>query len=499
MLVVGLGSAGAAVARALAVDGRRVLAIDKRPVGTTGARWVNAVPRWCFDDAKVDAPRGDELFVAHDAHAHEGRESAHAFHLVAPDGKSRLRMDAPPVLHVDMRRLVDRLAREAQAAGVETRHARVSSIELRGDRVIGVRIDQNGHEEHVRARLVIDASGIGGSIRSRVPQLATICPPPDPEDRCVAAQYQFEVKDRAALEEFLAQHDARLGHDVAFPGIAGGYSTLTLFTSPAADRVGILTGSIPAIGVAEAQHVLERFVTRHAWIGARLFGGRGAIPVRRPYRVLARSGVALVGDAACQVHAAHGSGVGMGLVAARLLADAARGKDDPGSDAVLHAYERTFHRELGGVLSAADAFRRHVQGATAEELSSLLSEGLLDASLAMDALVQRSTRADLSLAMRLAPRAARSPRLAMSFLPLAAKSAILDQVGRFAGSARVGDLIERGLDTLLGDAPREAGRGAWREAPAVKIVDREPTRKSSPPPPPTSSERPPPEDEGGSA
>ncbi|MBN8612302.1 MAG: FAD-dependent monooxygenase [Deltaproteobacteria bacterium] len=498
VLVVGLGSAGAAIARALADEGRRVLAIDKRTIGATGARWVNAVPRWCFEHAGVLVPSGDELFVSHDPHALEGREGAHAFHLVAPDGKSSLRMDAPPVLHVDMRKLVDRLVADAQRAGVETRHARVSSIELRGDRVIGVRIDQNGTEELVRTRLVIDASGIGGSVRTRVPQLATICPAPDPEHRCVAAQYQFEVKDRAALEEFLAQHGARLGHDVAFPGIAGGYSTLTLFTSPTADRVGVLTGSIPAIGVAEAQHVLDRFVARHPWIGARLFGGRGAIPVRRPYRVLARSGVALLGDAACQVHAAHGSGVGMGLVAARLLVEATRGADDPGSDAVLRAYERSFHRTLGGVLSVADAFRRHIQGATAEELSSLLSGGLLDASLAMDALVQRPTRADLSLAMRMAPRAARSPRVAMSFLPLAAKSAIVDRVGRFTGSARIGDLVDRSLDSLLGDAPRAPGRGAWREAPRVAVADREPTRRSSPPPPPTSSERPPPDDEGKS-
>lgn len=85
----------------------------------------------------------------------------------------------------------------------------------------------------------------------------------------------------------------------------------------------------------------------------------------------------------------------------------------------------------------------------------------------------------------------------MSFLPLAAKSAIVDRVGRFTGSARIGDLVDRSLDSLLGDAPRAPGRGAWREAPRVVVADRERTWRSSPPPPPTSSERPPADDDEG--
>ena len=49
VLVVGAGSAGSAVALALAGDGRRVMLVDKLERGTTGARWVNAIHRWCFE------------------------------------------------------------------------------------------------------------------------------------------------------------------------------------------------------------------------------------------------------------------------------------------------------------------------------------------------------------------------------------------------------------------------------------------------------------------
>jgi flavin-dependent dehydrogenase len=457
VVVVGLGSAGAAVAGALAAQGRRVIAVDKRAIGDTGARWVNAVPEWCFERARVRAPSGDELFVTH----HDA--SARAMHMLAPVGRGRLTLRGAPVLHVDMRRLCDRLAREAMDAGVEVRRAHVSSVELSGDRVVAVRIEEAGREERIAARLVVDASGLGGAVRARVPQLARICPPTEPENRCVAAQFQYEIRDRAGFEAFLARHEAEPGHDLAFPSIAGGFSTLTLFTTPDGDRVGVLTGSIPAIGAADARTMMTRFVESQPWIGARLWGGRGAIPLRRPYRVLARAGVALVGDAACQVHSAHGSGVGIGLVAARMLADATKGHDDPGSDTALHAYERSFHLEHGGVLGAADAFRKHVQGASAEELSALIAEGLLDESLAMAALAQRPTRPSPALALRLAPRATRAPAAALRFFPIAARTAVIDRVAALVGSRRVGAWVERGLEALVGETPRELGAGGWRE------------------------------------
>ena len=55
-VVVGGGTAGAAAALFLARAGRSVVLVDKRAVGETGARWVNSVPRWCFEEAGVRLP-----------------------------------------------------------------------------------------------------------------------------------------------------------------------------------------------------------------------------------------------------------------------------------------------------------------------------------------------------------------------------------------------------------------------------------------------------------
>ena len=59
--VVGAGSAGAALAGNAALRGIRVLCLDRRPLGGSGAHWVNGVGRGDFEAAGIDPPRGPEL------------------------------------------------------------------------------------------------------------------------------------------------------------------------------------------------------------------------------------------------------------------------------------------------------------------------------------------------------------------------------------------------------------------------------------------------------
>jgi hypothetical protein len=106
------------------------------------------------------------------------------------------------------------------------------------------------------------------------------------------------------------------------------------------------------------------------------------------------------------------------------------------------------------LLATADAFRRFIQQASRDDLVTLLSAGLLDEKLAHDGLAQRITRPDVAMAFAMAPRAVRVPGLALRFLPLAAKSGVLDLVG---GSTRMRGLV----NALVGSAPGQAGAGEW--------------------------------------
>ena len=104
--VIGLGTAGAAVAAFLAEGGMRVAALDRRPPGEAGARWVNGVPAWMFKEAGVSLPEAPEL-----------RGAGQPFHLVCGMGPSRVVLRETGVLEVDMRHLVARLQERAQQAG----------------------------------------------------------------------------------------------------------------------------------------------------------------------------------------------------------------------------------------------------------------------------------------------------------------------------------------------------------------------------------------------
>ena len=446
VVVVGAGSAGAAAARLFARRGRRVVLVDKRPRGETGARWLNAIPTWCFDAAGVARPRGDETPLGDDEHT---------FHLIGPGLRASVAMPRVPMLHVDMRALVTRLLDDALSAGAILEQGHVAAIEHDGDRVRSVTFERGSFRFTVRAPLIIDATGLGAAIRSRVPALASACAAVGPTERCAAAQFQHEVDDPARLGALLARYGGRPGDDLAFSGIAGGYSTLTLFTRPDLREVGVLTGSIPGLGVASGLELYERFVESAPWLGRKLFGGAGAIPLRRPYATLGADGVALIGDAACQVYASHGSGVGMGLLAARALADAADGENDPGHDRVLSRYASSYFRAHGGLLAASDAFRRFLQGAQPHEMDSLLASGLLEPSLARAALVQQPTRPDVRFAMKAPLRALRAREAAARFLPLAVRTVLLERLGSLTGA------LERFNDPLLGPAAAAVRAGDW--------------------------------------
>lgn len=152
--------------------------------------------------------------------------------------------------------------------------------------------------------------------------------------------------------------------------------------------------------------ILERFADEHDWVGERVFGGSRAIPLRRPFERLTHGRVALVGDAASQVFSAHGSGIAMGLLAGRVLADAL----DEGRG--LAGYERDFQRRFGGLLAAYDAFRRFSQTLAREDIAALMRAGLLDGSLSAAGLAQRWPSPDLPALAHKARAVVENPRLA---------------------------------------------------------------------------------------
>ena len=411
-VVVGAGSAGSAAAFHLAGAGLSVAQLDTHPLDRAGARWVDDVPPWMFDRAKI--PRPD---------APEKRCDRLPMSLVGPLGRGRVRF-VRPMWGVDMRLLTARLRSMARDRGVIQRGlAEVTRVELQGRRPVAVtaRVGAGQRQQRFRARLLVDATGKAQAVLRRVPQLSQLCPPLAQQDLCSAAQQVCHVADRRGAARFLERTGSEADEVVAQLGLEGGYSTRMVHLHRDLSTVELLLGAILHPGRHSGPELLEQFKRAHPWIGATQFGGQALIPVRRPYDRLAAPGIALVGDAACQTFPAHGSGVGSGLMAAQILARSVSRFEDPGSERAVWAYQQAYQRSQGGVNAAYDVFRRTVEEMDKEELEAVMERGLISSAPTLDSLDQRMARLDLAEILRVARAAVRAPLLASRLIPLVPK------------------------------------------------------------------------------
>jgi menaquinone-9 beta-reductase len=392
VVIVGAGTAGAAAALFCAEAGLRVVVVDRASLDRAGAHWINAVPANLFDRARLARPSGPEL-----------ESPPVTMHLFAGQGPERAVVAGHDALEVDMALLVQRLQTAAREAGATF----VGGVRALGVESAMLRTDHG----NLTADAIIDASGLAGARllgETRTPS----------RDLCAAAQDVRSVRDRGAAEAYFRARDVRPGDVVVLAGIAGGYSILNVRL--AEDHVSMLSGTIPAGGHPSGRALIDQFALEHAsWIGDVIHGGARAIPLGRPVDVLARGRVALLGDAARQVFSAHGSGIGAGLVAARVLAD------ELASGRGLDGYAVRWHREHGGLLAGYDAFRRFSQELSVAELARMLRTGLLDGTMMLPAMRQEAPSLALGALLPKAPAAVREPRLLARLAKVVTKMGLL--------------------------------------------------------------------------
>jgi flavin-dependent dehydrogenase len=450
-VVVGAGTAGANAAYQLAGRGLRVALVERRAADQGGAQWSNGVLDWQFDRAGIAPPAPPE------------RESAHVrTHIVGPDGSHGVTLAAPPTVGADMARLGQRVRALAVDAGVEVLdRAEHRAVELSNGRPTAVEVDVPGdrgtHRVRLAAPLFVDASGRRGVLRRQVPALAPWCPTVRGDELCTAADVHLDVVDPDGARRFLARHGAQPGETVTAVGTNGGFSTVAVGVADDLAHARVLVGCLANGRYGTGPRMLDDLRRREAWLGEVTSGGSGVIPLRRPYARFTAPGIALVGDAACQVFPAHGSGIGLGLIAGTMLAEAVAGADDPGDDQALWRYQAGFQREFGGVLASSDAFRRLSTELGGDGVAELVRAGLMLEATAHAALDQRWPEPSPGELATMARRLARHPRLARRMLPRLARAQLLGALAsRYPGDPDLTALArwDHRVDRLLGSLPR---------------------------------------------
>ena len=380
VVVVGAGTAGSAAAFNLASQGFHVALIESRPLEKAGPDWFNAVPPWMFDEAGIDRPKGPEK--------HHG--SKPVVSLARADGvKARLKKS--PLWHLNISMLTARLHQLCRKSGVEifdnTTAGKLFFVSGRPSSLSLTPTGGVGREFTVSARLFVDAAGMTGVLRHQSGVLGPYCPPVPRKHICLATQQVCRINDKGLAQEYFHRSGCNTNDSINWMGVNGGFSTIAIGANDDLSTVDLLAGAISGIG--SGAELLAGLKQKENWIGEPVVGGGAPIPIRRPYDILTAEGLALVGDSACQVFPAHGSGTGIGMIAAKILADSVAGTKDPGDPEALWNYQSKFMREYGSTFAAFDVFRRAIQPLDREQISSVFDSGMVSENLFHAALNQK--------------------------------------------------------------------------------------------------------------
>lgn len=411
VVVLGAGPAGSASALFLAQAGFEVALIEQRDFAKAGPSWVNGLHLAGFVKLGLAAPAGDEVELAD-----------FPVTFFSADLEHRLDVPASGFTNVRMRPFVDRLQRDAFAAGVTGfDKVRVENFRFMNGRPVAVCIARATNAKsdesfEVSAKLFVDASGVAGILRNQVPALQAHSSTTQESDFCTALQQNCHVDNPARAAAFLAQRGVTPGTLISTLGTQGGYSTLSVQVSSDLSEVGILAGSIKDPHFLTGPQMVKKFIAEHPWVGAKIHSGGGTIPLQHPLHSLTAPGVATVGNAANQVFSVHGSGVMPALEAARLLADAVAKSSDPGEASVLWRYTTAFQRDLGATLATYNLFRRFSQNLTSAEIAKMFRYGLMNEAMMLAGIKQVMPEPSLTSALSFLTTGVRDPVFAANLV-----------------------------------------------------------------------------------
>ncbi len=364
LVVAGAGPAGCVLAAKVALGGGSVLLLEKGEAPGQGEDWVVDVGRDTFEAVGVPAPGPPELFD----------EPAHTF-IVTSDRSSSVELPGVPMVPVRNGPYVRKLAAWAEAAGVEMRTGvEVAGPVIESGAVRGVRLSDG---ETLGASVTADCTGIRGVLRSGTPEAWGLCAALHPSD-VVLARRETRAVDAEAAAKDMARNEFRDGDRYDRVGSQGVYSVETVFLDLKKKFVDILIGVKPGSGPSPEER-FEEILSRRPYIGERLFGDGAAIPIRRPLDTFAADGLLVVGDSACQVIPAHGSGTASAMIAAGMASVVVLRAIETGraDRRALWGYCYAFQSTRGALLAYYDVIREHTSTLTVEDLDAMIGAGMV--------------------------------------------------------------------------------------------------------------------------
>ncbi|GAB6947493.1 digeranylgeranylglycerophospholipid reductase [Vulcanisaeta sp. JCM 16161] len=363
VIVVGAGTAGSYASYLLAKAGLNVALIEMKRrdkvFKTTGdAIGIHHIERM------VIKPPSDVFMIRY-----EGAE------LFSPDLSIRY-VVLGKGFGLDMARWAQWLISEAERAGAHVFDGhKVQGPIIENGAVSGVRVlKPDGSTEEFRARVVIDASGVGAVVRSRLPREWWVSEPLLPEDVSNAyreiIQVDYEIEKPEFIKIYLDANIAPGGYWWLFPK-----SRNTM-------NIGLgLWGKLSEEQGLNPRHNYDKYLANSQYTRGRkiIHVGGGIVPTRRPLPSLVANGFLAAGDAAVTVNPVHGGGIGPALLSAELASKTVIEAFERGdfTERGLWKYNIEYLRAYGIKQAMLDVFRLMLQTLTNDQLNRGLKARLL--------------------------------------------------------------------------------------------------------------------------
>jgi geranylgeranyl reductase family protein len=396
VVVVGAGTAGAYAAYNLAKRGFKVALMDSKSGDKVGVKTcgdalgkhhVDRMSRFLTPNPKilVNEIKGVELY--------------------SPDLRTKYVIAGEGYM-LDRFNWGKWLVKEAVNAGAAffEGHTATAPI-LENGHVVGVKATDNrqGTYREFRAKVVVDASGSVGVVRTKLPDTWPISERLHPEDVSHAYREVFYIDGAAEnpnyIKIYLDQTISPGGYWWDFP-----YSSNFV-------NVGLGIWGVLKIN-PNANY--KKYLEPRYRIREKVHMGGGFIPTRRPLKSLVGNGIVAAGDAAAAVNPLHGGGIGQALLTGELAAKAiekafAQGRYDAQT---LWSYNLDYMQEWGHRQAQLDVIRLMLQTLDNDDLNFGLSRKLLTEEDVLD-ISSRGVTLSVVDKMRIALQFAARPGLLM--------------------------------------------------------------------------------------
>ncbi|UCE29680.1 MAG: NAD(P)/FAD-dependent oxidoreductase [Candidatus Bathyarchaeota archaeon] len=379
VIVVGAGTGGCIAAKTVADAGFKVCLIDRKKREEVGDKVCgDAIGKHHFDNLELDYPVEDEL----------EREMV-GIKIYSPDMETVFSVEGEDLYgfmvnrHLFGQRLL-KIATDAGADFMESTQALRPTIENRFLTGVSAKNLKTGREINLHGQVVVDASGLSSVLRSRLPPELEIDTAINKEDIIVCfreiRRLKEQISDTSFCEIYLNLQFAPGGYSWVFP--------------ESETKVNVGLGVVTSRSSPNPKKQLYNCIlTKKLFKGSSIVrGGGGQVPTRRPLNCMTGNGIAIIGDAACQVNPIHGGGMGPsmmgGAIAGKTIVEAI--SNDDVSRSGLWQYNVGYMQSYGAKQAGLDVFRLFLQGLSNDDLDygmkyhMITEKDLLKASMGED-------------------------------------------------------------------------------------------------------------------